>query len=135
MSPGEVQALELVWSKLTKPSHTLVLAILTSQKTLMNKANNHPNSYPKLVDAPRLASAELEDRIENAVHYYTPGISELESELSVLLAAIGDEFTTLQLNLAWPDPNIWRFVYNWQPQISRTILQVNQTAINAVYRN
>ena len=127
MSSGEVcQALSVCPTLFNRK---IMIGVLASYKTMQGIQNKWPNRYPAI---DQIANIFLEDsRTLNLIHYHTQEMGTLLDQLIEMTKIGGKNLHGLQLNIAWPSPNIlinYRKIY---PE-KKIVLQINRLALEQI---
>jgi hypothetical protein len=111
-SPVEVQA-AIAAAKGKLGPRLLMIGVLMSQKTMQGKDAKFKNRYPKTEDIARIFPDDA--TCLNLVHYATNDQETLLGQMSAVTKIAGPHMNGIQLNMAWPDPQVLELYRNIFP--------------------
>lgn len=115
---GQVEA---VLPAITGP-RKLMVGVLASQKTIAKGHYEENSRSPKRGDIGYIFPAG--DETLNLIHYFTKDQTDLEGQLTAAYYFGGPHCHGLQLNIAWPDPEVLRRFSYFSGHNRKIVLQV-----------
>lgn len=107
----------------------IMIGVLASQKTMQGIPNKWPNRYP---EALKISDIFPNDpRVLNLIHYNTKEQDTLGYQLLAITELGGENLNGLQLNMAWPSPDVIKAFRKVQPA-KQIVLQIGGHAFELV---
>ena len=112
-----------------KTGRLIIVGVLASQKTIQGIPNKRPNRYP---EALKISDIFPNDpRVINLIHYNTKEQDTLGYQLLAITELGGKNLNGLQLNMAWPSPDVLEAYKKVQPA-KQIVLQIGGRAFKIV---
>lgn len=123
VSPAESDA--IAQNVAVHSTRKIMIGVLVSSKTLRGQPNQWPNRYPRTGDIPGIFTDN--PATFNVIHYNTNEPDTLADQIMAVRKMAGPNLHGLQLNIAWPDPDILALIVQQNPD-QQIILQLGQEA-------
>lgn len=107
----------------------IMVGVLASQKTIQGIPNGRPNRYPAALKISDIFPND--PRVINLIHYNTKEHDTLGYQLLAITELGGDNLHGLQLNIAWPSPDVLK-AYKKVQQTKQIVLQVGGRAFKMI---